>query len=295
MKTQLFNSFTFFLLISIGVITACSKEEAIQLQSPETEVNSNSNADSILEISTRSAPVINSITGDTYLPYVSQGKWQGNVCNQGNYYGYYVINTIDVNDVSNFWNINGSGFGSSPGSVVSLTSGVTVQLISWSNTVIKVRPVSSYALDYKTGVTLKVTPVSGPYVTKSINVLGMLKKGRGFGQCTWEAAFQRKVAGKSVPSPSAYSSTGNITVAYVPQKYDVVHWNNQHTGIILTTPTVSTSNGITTYTFQLRERNHTCNETATTTTKSFKKTSSSIVQGIKSANSTLGSATKYWR
>ncbi len=284
------------LLIATVTMVACHKQD-FDLVAPEDLLESLQNStDTIQLISTRSTPVISSITGPTYLPYVALGKWQGNTpqCGPGNYFGYYVINTHNNDDTDNYWFINGTGFGSTAGLVTSSSSGVTFQVLSWSNTLIKVRPKANWLLDYKTNLTITVKPGTGPFASKVVNVLGMIKKGRGFGQCTWEAAYQRLVANLSIPT-SAYSYTGSITVAYVPKKYDIVHWGTSHTAIIMTTPTTSNSNGITTFTFQLRERNHNCGEYAVTTTKTFKKSANSIIQGIKSANSTLGTATKYFR
>lgn len=123
----------------------------------------------------------------------------------------------------------------------------------------------------------------------------MIANGRGYGQCTWEAAYQRKLMGLSIPWPSAYSYTKTITSAYVPQKGDVLHWKG-HTGIILSSPTSTTLSGVVTYSFTIRERNSKCNENnATQTTQTFKRSSAAIVQGISSDNAGLGKALTYWR
>ena len=170
-----------------------------------------------------------------------------------------------------------------------------MQVLSWSNTQIKVRPISSYTLDYKNGMVVTVKSSAGATATRSVNVIGMLANGRGFGQCTWEAAYQRKAANRSIPSPSAYSYTGRVSNTYTPQQYDVLHWNG-HTGIIMTSPQTTTSGGVITYTFQLRERNQSCNElTATTSTQTFKRSATTVSQGIYSSNRNLGIAATYWR
>jgi hypothetical protein len=158
---------------------------------------------------------------------------------------------------------------------------------------IKVRPIAPYTLDYKNSLSIvvkKPTNETGSYV---VNIIGMIANGRGFGQCTWEAAFQRKQMGLGIP-PTAYTATANISAAYTPKKGDVLDWGTSHTAIIMTIPTATVSGG--TYTFTLRERNQSCNElTATQTTQTFKRSSTAVIQGISSANSGLGKATKYFR
>jgi hypothetical protein len=273
----------FFLLTS--ALFSCTKTELVDVNTDNYELQS------------RAVASITSIGGGTASGFFSNGKWLGNVpaCGQGSYYGYYVINTHEPTNATNFWTINGSNFGSTQGTVINSSSGISLTVISWSNSVIKVRPSSSYQLDYKNNVTVKVNTVGNGSPSKVINVLGMLQAGRGFGQCTWEAAYQRKAAGRSIPTPSAYSSTGNITGAYVPLRYDVLHWNG-HTGIIVSNPTLTTAGTTKTYTFTLRERNENCNEnSASQTTKTFKVSNGTIVSGIKSNNAGLGNALKYWR
>ncbi|MBK9983803.1 MAG: hypothetical protein IPP15_15775 [Saprospiraceae bacterium] len=294
MKSLLFLLVSTFLLSIVG----CSKNDENLTLNPDSKLilndHTNISSDSNQELSFRAAPVITSMGGGNASGFFTNGQWDGNTCNQGNYFHYYVINTFDPTASNNFWLINGSGFGSTQGTVLISSGTISLQILSWSSTQIKVRPQANWALDYKINITIKVKHVNGTYAIKIINILGMIKEGRGFGQCTWEAAYQRLLANKTIPIP-AYQSTNNISVTYVPQKYDIVDWGSSHSAIIMTIPIVTISNGITTYTFQLRERNHFCDENAATTTKTFKKTSTSIIQGIKSANSALGSATKYFR
>jgi hypothetical protein len=243
------------------------------------------------------APIITTIGGSTILDYFREGRWLGNVkaCGSGSFYGYYVINTENSSDGYNYWTINGSNFGSAQGTVSSNSSAITFQIISWSNTSIKVRPIAPYVLDYKDGLNVIVKKSTNETGNSIVNVIGMLANGRGFGQCTWEAAFQRKQMGLGIP-PSAYTATGNISASYTPKKGDVLDWAASHTGIIMTNPITTTANGVTTYSFILRERNQNCNEkTATQTTQSFKRSSTAIIQGISSANAGLGKVTKYFR
>lgn len=282
------------LLIVLGLFSACQKDSIAPATAPEAATISTNNLVNALVVAT---PTISSIGGGTASGFFQNAQWLGNVsaCGRGSFYGYYVINTDYSSDGLNYWLINGSNFGTAKGSVSTNSSGVTMQVLSWSNTQIKVRPISSYALDYKNGMVVTVRSSAGATVSKSVNVIGMLANGRGFGQCTWEAAYQRKAVNRSIPSPSAYSFSGYVNKTYTPQQYDVLHWNG-HTGIIMTSPQVATSGGVTTYTFQLRERNQNCNElTATTSTQTFKRSTTTVTQGIYSSNRGLGTAVTYWR
>ena len=260
------------------------------------------------------------IGGATMSGYVTNGKWDGQAtsCGTGTglYYLDYVINTDNNSDANNYWTItaNNFSFGAAQGtgSVTTSATGVSLQVISWSNTQIKVRPIASYQLDSKPGMTVTVTNSSAQACSKTIDVIGMLGNGRGFGQCTWEAAYQRKLLGLGIPSPGAYATTGNIDANYIPQKGDVVHWSQSHTAFVLTVPTRTatysrvviggvTYDSLVTYSFTLRERNYACNEVAGSSTKTFSKRKNSagtqilINTGINSMAGSLNYATAYWR
>ncbi len=242
-------------------------------------------------------PTISGMGGASMSPFTSDGKWLGNApdCGRGSFYGYYVINTHDNADSNNYWDIRGNNFGTTRGTAGSNSSGVSFDIISWSNTVIRIRPKSTYLLDVKTNLSITVTTSTNLRVSYAVNVIGMIANGRGYGQCTWEVAYQRKIMGLSIPNPSAYSTSGSITASYIPQKGDVLHWGKSHTGIILSSPTSATANGVTTYTFILRERNSRCDENVLQTTQTFKKNNSAVVLGISSQATSLGKATTYWR
>ena len=295
MKTSSIKN-RFLQFVSVATLlaaTSCQKAQEEILPQEETTNVEYSNARA-----SASNPSITSIGGASMSGFTSNGTWLGNIpsCSRSPYLGFYVINTHDNNDNLNYWNINGTNFGTVRGSISSNSSGITFDIISWTNTVVQVRPKAGYQLDVKTNFTVTIRTSSNTTASRTINVIGMLANGRGYGQCTWEAAFQRKLMGLSIPFPSAYSTSGTINASYVPKKGDVLHWGKMHTGIILSTPTVSTSGGVTTYTFTIRERNSKCNETfATQSTQTFKKTSSTVTQGISSDNASLGKATTYWR
>lgn len=293
MKTSIIKK-RFFQFVSVTALLAagsCQKSQEKVIPQDVKVSYSNARADA-------ASPSISAIGGYSMSGFTAEGTWLGNVpaCGRGSFYGYYVINTYDNSDAANYWDIKGSNFGTAKGSVSSNSSGITFDIISWSNTTIRIRPKAGYLLDVKTNFTVTVKTTSNLTASRTINVIGMLANGRGYGQCTWEAAYQRKLMGLSIPFPSAYSTSGTISASYIPKKGDVLHWGKMHTGIILSDPTVSTSGGVSTYTFTIRERNSKCNETyATQSTQSFKKTGSSVTQGISSDNSSLGKATTYWR
>ncbi len=306
MKNVILKPLFFTAFSCVVLFSACRKDELVVKEDPAVqELNSEITETPTAEeggVSDRSAPSISKIGGSTIEPFFNDGKWLGNVsrCGKGSFYGWYVINTHDSNNPYNYWTINGKNFGSKTGAVTTNSSGVSFQIISWNDNLIKVRPISTYQLDYKANLVITVRTSSNQTATRSINVIGMISNGRGYGQCTWEVAYQRKSANLPIP-PSAYASSGFINSSYVPQRWDVINWYNSqgegmHTGIIMSAPTVSHSNGITTYTFLFRERNHNCDEhKAVMTTKTFRRTNTKVIQGISSDNPQLGTATKYWR
>lgn len=242
-----------------------------------------------------SYPSINTIGGSTITGYFTDGKWDGNVNGAGNYKGYYVINTYDNYNSYNYWEISGNNFGSKANTsqVYSNNSAISFDILSWTNTSIKVRPKANYTFTYTKGLNVYIKNSGSNVGSISINAMGMIQNGRGFGQCTWEVAYQRLNAGLSIPS-TAYSYTGQIDKNYTPQLYDVINWSG-HTSIIVSTPVLKELNGTKTWTFNLRERNYNYEEEAITTSKSFSRTSTTVKSGIKSAASSLGVASKYYR
>jgi hypothetical protein len=293
------------IFVTLAIFSACKKESnpetTTELEAVATLQNDTTNTQTMgISSLIAAGPSISSIGGGTANGFFQNGQWSGNVsaCAKNGYntfLSYYVINTEYSSDGLNYWLINGSNFGNATGSVSTNSSAITMQVLSWSPTQIKVRPIAPYVLDYKNGMIVTVKTSTGLTTPRSVNVIGMLANGRGFGQCTWEAAFQRKLVNRSIPSPSAYSSSGSVNKSYTPQQYDVLHWSG-HTGIIMTSPQSTTSGGVVTYTFQLRERNQNCNElTATTSTQTFKRSPTTVTQGIYSANRGLGVAVTYWR
>jgi hypothetical protein len=117
---------------------------------------------------------------------------------------------------------------------------------------------------------------------------------RGFGQCTWEVAKERLDGGKSIPSPGAYSKTGNISASYVPQKYDALTFGEKHVAIIASSPEKTTSkDGTITWKFTVNERNAAWDEKKSSSTQMFSVKSGKITHGIGSNAGYI--ADGYWR
>lgn len=253
------------------------------------------------------APKISSIGGITSGDIVVNGKWTG----QPNYApktasnvykGSQVVETFPHpkdGDNPYVWYIKGTGFGSSRGTV-SLThypSGptqLTATIVNWTDTLITIRPKAPYQY-LAEQVSLGVRTASGKNTGLTLNVVAAIK-GRGFGQCTWEVAYQRLARNLSIP-PTAYpSNRTTISGAYVPRQWDVLFWGTAHTAIISSVPKVSTSadRKTTTYSFTITERNAKWDEAYTTKPNStFVVKNGSVLQGISSKISS--SATSYWR
>ena len=121
-------------------------------------------------------------------------------------------------------------------------------------------------------------------------------KTRGFGQCTWYVAKRRLDAGKSIPSPSAYSKTAAIAASYVPAQYDGLTYGGKHVAIITSSPTKSVAaDGTTTWTFTVSEMNALTDEKESTSTRSFAVKSGKIVKQIGYNAGTSYVADGYWR
>lgn len=286
-----------FLLLTIGLMS-CNQNEG--------PVGTDSNKQTVTPTETDVLPpVINSFTGYSDGVGVSNGKWngQGAACLSGSnqYKGYNVVDCYNYGGITSnpyYWEINGNNFGTANGSVT--VTGVSVSIVSWSNTKIRIKPYSSYTLSPRTNVSVTVIkPSNGGNATKNLEKgITPILKSRAMGQCTYEVAYRRIAANKPVP-PTAYSYTGDINSGYIPQQYDVLDWDldgngvaNDHTGIITSSVTVSGSGNNKIYTFTLTERNATCSEQVTTKTCNFKPYTNT---GIYSLASSTRQAKKYFR
>ena len=175
-----------------------------------------------------------------------------------------------------YWDINGSNFGSAPGSLdfgVSPNPFMSVTIVSWTTTKIRVKVVAGYAF-VSTPIALKVTSSSGQSSAAfKDNVCGTIK-GRGAGQCTWFAASVRLQRGLSIP-PTPWGTNGSIPgvggqdTGFRPQQWDCMIYPG-HIAIITSAP-VQTNNadGSVSWSFTLSEYNAKWNESLSTSTRTY--------------------------
>jgi hypothetical protein len=148
-------------------------------------------------------------------------------------YRYYL--EADYYDNANFnWTINGSGFGPNSGTV-SLPSGYTARILSWSDTQIRIRPTSS----------INATPVGSAVVTvigsnrqqATFRIRGVLPSvfTRAYAQCTWWTAQQRILAGRGISggfNGGAYATNVRVDGNYAPAVRDVLMFGTLHQAFI---------------------------------------------------------------
>lgn len=246
-----------------------------------------------------------SISGNSDGSGVARGKWTGqpsHAPNRGKYFDFYVVESQNGNY---FWDISGKNFGTTRGGVwildpVTMTplKDVSVTISSWSNERIRIIPRGKYTIE-STGAYLCVSrSLTLPNRSSSISdthnapLIGLIQT-RGFGQCTWEVAFQRLKAGKTIP-PTAYPSNRiNITASYIPQKDDVLFVDSSHTAIITSSPSRSVNNGVTTWTFTVTERNADWKETRSSRTATFAVSGATVRTPIRTIMTKAFNS--YWR
>ncbi len=126
--------------------------------------------------------------------------------------------------------INGSGFGTSVGTVIftGVTSYYVTSVVSWTNTQVKVKARSYYngiGSQASTAAGLKVTLPSGLYATMTVSVVPTVNS-RQYRQCTWWASLRRWDTGRSVqPRGQSYSAiSGSVNAYYVPTAGDIWIW-----------------------------------------------------------------------
>jgi hypothetical protein len=137
--------------------------------------------------------------------------------------------------------INGANFGSTTGTVAFLgvSSYITTNIISWTNTQIRVRA-RSYANNLSsvpsTAASVRVntfgtTQIPSQSVSYAIRVVPTIYS-RCYGQCTWHASKRRMETGRTIqPRGLSYTGTGisgNINAYYVPKAGDIYIWPSQH-------------------------------------------------------------------
>lgn len=245
------------------------------------------------------------------------GRWDGQpaaapASASNKYVGFLVCDTFytaeNIGSNPYYLEIHGTNFGTQMGNVI-LTlatlplptpSPVSAHVSSWTNTKIRVKLMAPYTFRQQgyasPKVRFTVRTASNLTVSRNYPVVALIKS-RGFGQCTWEVAYQRLLASLQIPSPNAYPITRiPIQASYEPRRYDVLYWGNNHTGIITSTPVATAlPNGATKWTFAITERNWNWHEERHTVGAEFRVRNGQILQGIRSGASSLGDATKFWR
>jgi len=243
------------------------------------------------------APTINSLAGNTIdVSGIVNGKAQMQ-CGR-NYNGSVVIN--DEPGVLPL-TINGTNFGSKPGSVKLTTA--TVPLLtasSWTDTRIVADPTLASGSGGMSSV-LTVKTLAGASATYGISVAPAIKT-RVFGQCTWYVAARRISLRKS-PSPTAYGSYSSIDGNWVPQVGDQLKWETattKHTAIITAVAKpVTQAGGYTTYSTTIEEQNADCNNSLNKYSSDFQIQTVSgrnkVTKYLKSSVRSLGDAISYYR
>ena len=254
---------------------------------------------------TEAAPRITLVTGHSDAVGVELGRWNGQpayapATASNRYKGFLASDSYTYGSAAAnpyYWDIHGSNFGEQEGAIQvgpAPSPFGSVIVVRWTPTKIRVKAVASRSYRAST-ITLRVVTYGGQISPLyRDNAVGLIKS-RGFGQCTWEVAYQRLAAGLSIPA-RAYPAGTAIDHDYVPQRYDVLFWGDKHTAIITSEPVhVVAADGLKTWSFMVTERNARWNEEATTRMSSFKVTGSQIVEGVLSEATKLGTATSYWR
>ena len=146
-----------------------------------------------------------------------------------------------VNDTPGYypWTVSGTNFGATKGTVT--LNGRSVSIVQWTNTSITVDASGAQfnpQQPWNWGpmcTTLVVKTASGQQVTQGVNVAPAIST-LIYGQCTFGAAYQRKLMGLA-PVLSPYANATSIDVNWVPQRGDQLVWSVpslgcKHTAVI---------------------------------------------------------------
>ena len=146
-------------------------------------------------------PNIESINGFTDSKReVVNGRWTGQPSGapataSNQYKGFLAVDTWEINNKTYTWDINGSGFGSSPGSIwfdygVSGPLQISISIVAggWSNNKIQVRTAGDWAFNfYRTTpdrpFKIMLKTAAGLITSAPENVVAA-PHSRGYGQCT---------------------------------------------------------------------------------------------------------------
>lgn len=205
--------------------------------------------------------------------------------------GWRAVDSIDPWGATSefyYWIIQGSGFGTTPGSVS--LAGYPARIESWSSTSIKVWP----RVPYSWGGFCASLTVSTPYGTSYYGVTGAPAiKGRLYGQCTWHVAkarYDRLLQ----PSTTAYGSYTSIGVSYAPRVGDQYKFaSDTHTAIVVSVAGPYRDGTWTRWNIQVSEQNYDCHN-STRTYWTFTDNNGSYVVHYP-GHPSLGVSTTYYR
>lgn len=224
------NNFYFFAtFVALFIFVGCSKVDF-----PADEITSNSDS---LQFKGASIVSIAAITSDKGF---------------GTYISYF---KSDIEGTSVF-TISGKGFGPKAGQVkLSGVSNYSVSKISsWSDSKVVCYIKSSTNSEPTTKASLLIYPSSGGNATKSVNFVPYIA-GKQWGQCTWFANKRRIENGLSYQAAGkTYSNySGSVDANYIPKKFDILIWDNEHEAFIEVVSTSASKNpdGSVTYTYSL--------------------------------------------
>lgn len=284
-----------------------TQAEAVVETGSAVEVNESTETTATAKTAAKSVASISSIGGYSAGSSVSGAKWQGQPSGaprsaSNKYLNYYAIDS--KSDSS--WTIKGSGFGSRQGAITFSDSKISCKVTSWKDNEIKLTPKVPHSYTYNSSVTLTIYVDNGTTcvfgASKKIPVVGLIKT-RGYGQCTWYAAYKRLDNGKSIPD-SAYG-TKSIGTDYEPKRWDYLSYGSKHVSVITSDISKSESsdksgNKYKTYKFTVGEMNAKWDEatssySATFEVKTDKKGKKSVTQTIGSNAGSSFAATGYYR
>lgn len=252
---------------------------------------------------------LTSIDGWNASPNVVNGRWTGQpsgLTKKSNAYKDFLA--LESQTKSKF-TLKGKNFGTKQGSVQFLNSTLTklscvgITIDSWKDTEVKITVTSPYNFTYSANGWVRISidknppPQSYPGASMlSVKGYAGVIKSRGYGQCTWYVAKRRLDAGKSIPTPSAYSSK-TINGSYVPQQYDGLTYGGKHVAIITSSPQKSTAkDGTITWTFKVSEMNALADERESISTRTFAvNKSGKVITWIGSNAGKSYKADGYWR
>ena len=201
---------------------------------------------------------------------------------------YNTFGAIESQSNTLYWDIYGSNFGTTIGSVWVMDGGlrpltnVEVKILSWSDTKIRIVPRgnnASFRFDKGAYLAVSLDKAIPNQCNQRIDIVSFpvvgIIKSRGFGQCTWYVANKRLSAGLPIP-PTAYTTTTSIAAVgsydngYIPQQWDCLTYGSRHVAIITSAPVRTVkADGSLLWSFTVGEMNASWNEAESTSQRSY--------------------------